>query len=144
MKLLIDFPELAGFAQEAIKKPLDLTLSCVDNKTIKVSMTNDIVIPIVGITKSVTTSIDLTIEKLDGEDLYVTYDEGFRNNPLVNGLLAFLPKWEVGAVELYQRSKAIVHLAKIEQAHEALKKVEIKDIHFEEDLMLVDFELKKG
>lgn len=144
MKLLIDFPELAGFAQEAIKKPLDLTLSCVDNKTIKVSMTNDIVIPIVGITKSVTTSIDLTIEKLEGEDLYVTYDEGFRNNPIVNGLLAFLPKWEVGAVELYQRSKAIVHLAKIEQVHEALEKVEIKDIHFEEDLMLVDFELKKG
>ena len=61
----------------------------------------------------VTTSIDLTIEKLEGEDLYMTYDEGFRNNPLVNGLLAFLPKWEVGAVELYQRSKAIVHLAKI-------------------------------
>ena len=144
MKLLIDFPELAGFAQEAIKKPLDLTLSCVDNKTIKVSMTNDIVIPIVGITKSVTTSIDLTIEKLDGEDLYVTYDEGFRNNPLVNGLLAFLPKWEVGTVELYQRSKAIVHLAKIEQVHVALEKVEIKDIHFEEELMLVDFELKKG
>ena len=91
----------------------------------------------------VTTSIDLTIEKLEGEDLYMTYDEGFRNNPLVNGLLAFLPKWEVGAVELYQRSKAIVHLAKIEQAHEALKKVEIKDIHFEEDFMLVDFDLKK-
>ena len=144
MKLLIDFPELAGFAREVINKPLDLTLSCVDNKTIKVSMTNDIVIPIVGITKSVTISIDLTIEKLEGEDLYMTYDEGFRNNPLVNGLLAFLPKWEVGAVELYQRSKAIVHLAKIEQVHEALKKVEIKDIHFEEDLMLVEFDLKKG
>lgn len=144
MKLLIDFPELAGFAREVINKPLDLTLSCVDNKTIKVSMTNHIVIPIVGITKSVTISIDLTIEKLEGEDLYMTYDEGFRNNPLVNGLLAFLPKWEVGAVELYQRSKAIVHLAKIEQAHEALKKVEIKDIHFEEDLMLVEFDLKKG
>ena len=144
MKLIIDFPELAGFAREVINKPLDLTLSCVDNKTIKVSMTNHIVIPIVGITKSVTTSIDLTIEKLEGEDLYMTYDEGFRNNPLVNGLLAFLPKWEVGAVELYQRSKAIVHLAKIEQAHEALKKVEIKDIHFEEDLMLVEFDLKKG
>ena len=144
MKLLIDFHELAGFAREVINKPLDLTLSCVDNKTIKVSMTNHIVIPIVGITKSVTISIDLTIEKLEGEDLYMTYDEGFRNNPLVNGLLAFLPKWEVGAVELYQRSKAIVHLAKIEQAHEALKKVEIKDIHFEEDLMLVEFDLKKG
>ena len=144
MKLLIDFPELAELACEAIKKPLNLTLSCVDNKTVKVSMTNDIVIPIVGITKSVTISIDLTIEKLEGEDLYMTYDEGFRNNPLVNGLLAFLPKWEVGAVELYQRSKAIVHLAKIEQAHEALKKVEIKDIHFEEDLMLVEFDLKKG
>ena len=144
MKLLIDFTELAVLACEAINKPPDLTLSCVDNKTVKVSMTNDIVIPIVGITKSVTTSIDLTIEKLEGEDLYVTYDEGFRNNPLVNGLLAFLPRWEVGAVELYQRSKAIVHLAKIGQAHEALKKVEIKDIHFEEDLMLVDFDLKKG
>ena len=143
MKLLIDFPELAELACEAINKPLDLTLSCVDNKTIKVSMTNDIVIPIVGITKSVTASIDFTIEKLEGEDLYVTYDEGFRNNPLVNELLAFLPKWEVGAVELYQRSKAIVHLAKIEQAHEALKKVEIKDIHFEEDFLLVDFDLKK-
>ena len=144
MKLLIDFPELAELACEAINKPLDLTLSCVDNKTVKVSMTNDIVIPIVGITKSVTASIDLTIEKLEGEDLYVTYDEGFRNNPLVNGLLAFLPKWEVGTVELYQRSKAIVHLAKIEQVHVALEKVEIKDIHFEEELMLVDFELKKG
>ena len=144
MKLLIDFTELAVLACEAINKPLDLTLSCVDNKTVKVSMTNDIVIPIVGITKSVTTSIDLTIEKLEGEDLYVTYDEGFKNNPIVNGLLAFLPKWEVGAVELYQRSKAIVHLAKIEQVHEALENVEIKDIHFEEDLMLVDFELKKG
>ena len=71
MKLLIDFPELAGFAQEAIKKPLDLTLSCVDNKTIKVSMTNDIVIPIVVITKSVSTSIDLNIEKFVCEDLYV-------------------------------------------------------------------------
>jgi len=144
MKLLIDFPELAVLACEAINKPLDLTLSCVDNKTVKVSVTNDIVIPIVGITKSVTTSIDLTIEKLEGEDLYVTYDEGFRNNPIVNGVLAFLPKWEVGAVELYQRSKAIVHLSKIEQVHEALEKVEIKDIHFEEEFMLVDFELKKG
>lgn len=143
MKLLIDFPELVGFAREAINKPLDLTLSCIDNKTVKVSLTNDIVIPIVGITKSVTTSIKLAIEKLDGEDLYVTYDEGFRNNPLVNGLLALLPKWEVGAVELYQRSKAIVHLSKIEQVHETLKKVEIKNIHFEEDLMLVDFDMKK-
>ena len=143
MKLLIDFPELAELACEAINKPLDLTLSCVDNKTVKVSMTNDIVIPIVGNTKSVTISIDLTIEKLEGEDLYLTYDEGFRNTPLVNELLAFLPKWEVGAVELYQRSKAIVHLAKIEQAHEALKKVVIKDIHFEEDFLLVDFDLKK-
>ena len=143
MKLLIDFPELAELACEAINKPLDLTLSCVDNKTVKVSMTNDIVIPIVGITKSVTISIDLTIEKLEGEDLYVIYDEGFRNNPLVNELLAFMPKWEVGAVELYQRSKAIVHLAKIEQVHEALKKVEIQDIHFEEDFLLVDLDLKK-
>ena len=143
MKLLIDFPELAELACKAINKPLDLTLSCVDNKTVKVSMTNDIVIPIVGNTKSVTISIDLTIEKLEGEDLYLTYDEGFRNTPLVNELLAFLPKWEVGAVELYQRSKAIVHLAKIEQAHEALKKVVIKDIHFEEDFLLVDFDLKK-
>ena len=42
MKLLIDFPELAELACEAINKPLDLTLSCVDNKTVKVSMTNDI------------------------------------------------------------------------------------------------------
>lgn len=143
MKLFIDFPELAGFAREAINKPLDLTLSCIDNKTVKVSLTNDIVIPIVGITKSVTTSINLAIEKFDGEDLYVTYDGGFRNNPLVNRLLALLPKWEVGAVELYQRSKAIVHLSKIEQVHEILKKVEIKNIHFEEDLMLVDFDLQK-
>lgn len=79
MKLLINFPGLAGFVCEVINKPLDLTLSCVDKKTVEVSMTNDIVIPIVGITKSVTTSIDLTIEKLQGEDLYVTYNEGLRN-----------------------------------------------------------------
>ena len=79
LKRLINFTELAGFVCEVINKPLDLTLSCVDKKTVKVSMTNDIVIPIVGIIKSVTTSIDLTIEKLEGEDLYVTYNEGLRN-----------------------------------------------------------------
>lgn len=38
----------------------------------------------------------------------------------------------------------LIMKAKIEQTHEALNKVKIKDIHFEENLMLLDLDLKKG
>ena len=142
MQLTVPFSELKEIIKNKSGRSLDFDLTTVDDNTVKVSYEAKVKVKFIGeISKTFT--INVCVDKIDGEDLYLSYDGGLAINMIVDGILMLAPQLKnTEIVDFSQKSCVILHLAKIEEAHKILQQIDIQNILFTEDKLNIVFTLK--
>lgn len=141
MQLTIPFSELKEIIKNKSGRSLDFDLTTVNDNTVKVSYEAKVKIIFREINKTFT--INVCVDKIDGEDLYLSYDGGLAINMIVDGILMLAPQLKNTEIaDFSQKSRVILHLAKIEEAHKILQQIDIQNILFIEDKLNIVFTLK--
>lgn len=68
-------------------------------------------------------SLDVTYDKIVNENLFLSYSAGIGVDLMVDGLKRLVP--QLKNTDLLDGNRLVVHLDKIEKAHEALQYVEV-------------------
>lgn len=140
MKLSIDYAEIIALAKEKTGK--EIALSTVNDKTIKVGYVMKVKVPFMDKYISTTFDIDVTYEKIVGEDVYLSYNGGKGLDIVIEGVKSLVPQLkDIEIIEFTGGNKVIVHLGEIEKAHEALEKVTVNDVHLTDEGVDVEFSL---
>lgn len=140
MKLSIDYAEIIALAKEKTGK--EITISALNDKTIKVGYVMKVKIPLTSKYLSTTFDIDVTYEKLVGEDVYLSYNGGKGLDMVIEGVKSLVPQLkDIEIIEFAGGNNVIVHLGEIEKAHEALEKVTVNDVHLTDEGVDVEFSL---
>lgn len=121
------------------KSGKDIALTVINSKTIQVGYDVKVKVPILGeMSKNVV--LDVTIDKLVGEKLHLSYSaRGMGMDLILKGLLAVLP---TSCVVADGHNTLILDLSKIESAHKVLSQIEVEDIMFKDECMIADFTVK--
>lgn len=124
----ITFAEL----QEYINSHFGRTLECeyVDSATVAVSTP----VKVMGFTKNV--GLNLRFEKVEGTDLYLSYNGKFGVDVLVNAAISFLKKFLPEKTELVEPLSGNIiklKLGDIDKLEKVLEKMALKSIFFEQD-----------
>lgn len=140
MKLSIDYAEIIALAKEKTGK--EITISALNDKTIKVGYVMKVKIPLTSKYLSTTFDIDVTYEKLVGEDVYLSYNGGKGLDMVIEGVKSLIPQLkDIEIIEFAGNNNVIVHLGEIEKAHEALEKIAVNDVNFTDKGVTVEFSL---
>lgn len=141
MKLSVDFSEIIALVKE--KSGKEITLTTLNDKTVKVGYVMKVKIPFMDKYLSSTFDIDVTYEKLVGEDVYLSYNGGKGLDMVIEGVKNLVPQLkDIEIIEFASGNNVIVHLGEIEKAHEAFEKIAVNDVHFTKELVNVVFSLK--
>lgn len=141
MKLSVDYAEIIALAKEKTGK--EITLATLNDKSVKVGYVIKVKIPFMDKYISTTFDIDVTYEKLVGEDVYLSYNGGKGLDMVIEGVKSLLPQLkDIEIIEFAGGNNVIVHLGKIEKAHETLEKIAVNDVHFTDEGVNVEFSLK--
>jgi len=141
MKLQIPLTEACCIVKE--KTGQDVTLEIKNNSTIKLGYKLKVKVPFMGeISKTV--ECDMTIEKIEGETLYLQYAAaGIGIDMILKGIITASPVLSSKQiVEPIDGNRLKVCLGEIEKVHEALEKVTVKEICFVNENVEIDFCLK--
>ncbi len=120
MKLQIPYNELEAF----LMKKYD--------QQVKVEFANENTI---SITKKVVikdATVNVSIEKIVGNDIILSYQAGFGIEWIIKGVLMWFKESIKDFVEELEDNKLLIHLNKIDQIDGMLDKIEILDITFDE------------
>lgn len=141
MKLSVNYTEIIALAKEKTGK--EITLTTLNDKTVKVGYVMKVKIPFMNKCLSSTFDADVTYEKLVGEDVYLSYNGGKGLDMVIEGVKNLVPQLkDIEIIEFAGNNTVIVHLGEIENAHEALEKIAVNDVHFTNEEVNVDFSLK--
>ena len=136
MKLAITYAELQDYVASNFHKTVNL--GYVDGATISVS----IPIKVLGFTKSV--SINITVKKIEGTDLFLSYDGKMGIDLLVSPAISYAKKLVSGkadCVELMPGSILKLRLGDIDQMKKVFDKLELNNIFFEQGNIGVEMSL---
>ena len=136
MKLSITYAELQNYVASHFHKTVNL--GYVDGATVSVSMP----IKVLGFTKSV--SINITVKKIEGTDLFLSYGGKMGIDLLVSPAISYAKKLVPEKAEwVEQMSGNIVklRLGDIDKLQKVFEKVELKAIRFTPEHIEVDVAL---
>lgn len=130
MKLQIPYNELEAFLLK--KYDQQVKLGFANENTI--SITKKVVI------KDAT--VNVSIDKIAGNDIILSYQAGFGIEWIIKGALMWFKESISGFVDELEDNKLLLHLDRIEQLNTILEKIEIKAINFDDLNANVAFVLK--
>ena len=136
MKLSITYAELQDYVASHFHKTVNL--GYVDGATVSVS----IPIKVLGFTKSV--SINLIVKKIEGTDLFLSYDGKMGIDLLVSPAISYAKKLVPGKadwVELMPGNILKLRLGDIGQMKKVFEKLKLNNIFFEQGNIVVDASL---
>lgn len=140
MKLSVDYAEIIALVKE--KSGKDIALTTLNAKTVKVGYVMKVKVPFMNKYLSTTFDIDVSYEKLVGEDVYMSYNGGKGLDMVIEGVKSLIPQLkDIEIIEFAGNNNVIVHLGEIEKAHEALEKVTVNDVHLTDEGVDVEFSL---
>ena len=125
MKLAITYAELQDYVASHFHKTVNL--GYVDEATVSVSVP----IKVLGFTKSI--SINLIVKKIEGTDLFLSYDGKMGIDLLVSPAISYAKKLvpeKAGWVEQMHGNIVKLRLGDIDKAQKVFEKVELKAICF--------------
>lgn len=98
-------------------------------------------VPFLGeIEKSI--GVNVSVEKIDGNDVHLKYEGGMGTDMIIGGLLSFLSsKPAMKVVEKTTGNGIVVHLDEIKEAQKVLGMVELKDLSFDDTSVSVECKL---
>ena len=136
MKLTISYSELQGYVASHFHKTVNF--GYVDGATVSVSVP----IKVLGFTKSV--SINITVTKIEGTDLFLSYDGKMGIDLLVSPAISYAKKLVPGKadwVELMPGNILKLRLGDIGQMKKVFEKLKLNNIFFEQGNIVVDASL---
>ena len=136
MKLGITYAELQDYVASNFHKTVNL--GYVDGATVSVSVP----IKVLGFTKSV--SINITVTKIEGTDLFLSYDGKMGIDLLVSPAISYAKKLVPGKadwVELMPGNILKLRLGDIGQMKKVFEKLKLNNIFFEQGNIVVDASL---
>ena len=140
MKATIEYSEIQSLVKS--KTGREIALSAINERTVKAEAKVSVKVPFLGeIEKSI--GVNVSVEKIEGNDVHLKYDGGMGTDMVIGGLLSFLsstPAMKV--VEKTQGNGIVVHLDEIEEARKVLDVVELTDIVFMNDAVTVKGKFK--
>ena len=113
-------------------------MSAIDEQTVKAEAKVNVKVPFLGeIEKSI--GVNVSVEKIEGNDVHLKYEGGMGTDMIIGGLLTFLSSTPaMKMVEKRQGNGIIVHLNEIKEAQKVLEMVELTDIVFQDNAMNVE------
>ena len=136
MKLSVTYAELQDYVASHFHKTVNL--GYVDGATVSVSVP----IKVLGFTKSV--SINITVTKIEGTDLFLSYDGKMGIDLLVSPAISYAKKLVPGKadwVELMPGNILKLRLGDIGQMKKVFEKLKLNNIFFEQGNIVVDASL---
>ncbi len=136
MKLAITYAELRDYVASNFHKTVNL--GYVDGAAVSVSVP----IKVLGFTKSV--SINITVKKIEGTDLFLSYDGKMGIDLLVSPAISYAKKLVPGKadwVELMPGNILKLRLGDIGQMKKVFEKLKLNNIFFEQGNIVVDASL---
>ncbi len=131
-------------AVELIKQKSGKTimLKVVNDNTIAIDYEINVKVPIIGnVSKNV--NVNVTIDKVEKEDVYLHYAVGIHGgDAIVNSLLSLFAN-DIRIVDKCDNNGLVLHLCEIEKARKVLEHIEMKSVSFGTDSVLVDFKMKE-
>ena len=140
MQATIEYSEIQSLVKS--KTGREIGLSAIDERTVKAEAKVNVKVPFLGkIEKSV--GVNVSVEKIEGNDVHLKYDGGMGTDMIIGGLLTFLsssPAMKV--VEKTQGNGIVVHLDEVEEARKVLDLVELTGIAFNDNAVDIEGKLK--
>lgn len=136
MKLSVTYTELQNYVAGHFHKTANL--GYVDGATVSVSVP----IKVLGFTKSV--SINITVKKIEGTDLFLSYDGKMGIDLLVSPAISYAKKLvprKADWVELMPGYILKLRLGDIDQMKKVFEKLKLNNIFFEQGNIVVDASL---
>ena len=133
MKIAITYAELQDYVASHFHKTVNL--GYVDGATVSVSVP----IKVLGFTKSI--SINLIVKKIEGTDLFLSYDGKMGIDMLVSPAISYAKKLvpeKAGWVEQMPGNVVKLRLGDIDKAQKVFGKVELNNILFEQENIVVE------
>lgn len=140
MNIQILFSELQSLIKS--KTGREIGLSAIDERTVKAEAKVSVKVPFLGeIEKSI--GLNVTVERIDGADVYLKYEGGMGTDMIISGLLTFLSSTPaMKMVEKAPGNGIVVHLSEIKEAQKVLDLVELTDIAFNDNAMDIEGKFK--
>ena len=136
MQATIEYSEIQSLVKS--KTGREIGLSAIDERTVKAEAKVSVKVPFLGkIEKSI--GVNVSVEKIEGNDVHLKYEGGMGTDMIIGGLLSFLsstPAMKV--VEKTQGNGIVVHLDEVEEARKVLEMVELTGIMFQEKGVTVE------
>ena len=136
MQATIEYSEIQSLVKS--KTGREIGLSAIDKRTVKAEAKVNVKVPFLGeIEKSI--GVNVSVEKIEGNDVHLKYDGGMGTDMIIGGLLSFLsstPAMKV--VEKTPGNGIVVHLDEVEEARKVLDLVELTGIMFQEKGVTVE------
>ena len=136
MKLAITYAELQDYVASHFHKTVNL--GYVDGATVSVSVP----IKVLGFTKSI--SINITVKKIEGTDLFLSYGGKMGIDMLVSPAISYAKKLvpqKAGWVEQMPGNIMKLRLGDIDQMKKVFEKLKLNNIFFEQGNIVVDASL---
>ena len=136
MKATIEYSEIQSLVKS--KTGREIGLSAIDERTVKAEAKVNVKVPFLGkIEKSV--GVNVSVEKIEGNDVHLKYDGGMGTEMIIGGLLSFLSSTPaMKMVEKTPENGIVVHLDEVEEARKVLEMVELTGIMFQENGVTVE------
>ena len=140
MQATIEYSEIQSLVKS--KTGREIGLSAIDERTVKAEAKVNVKVPFLGkIEKSV--GVNVSVEKIEGNDVHLKYDGCMGTDMIIGGLLSFLsstPAMKV--VEKTPENGIVVHLDEVEEARKVLDLVELTGIAFNDNAVDIEGKLK--
>ena len=136
MQATMEYSEIQSLVKS--KTGREIGLSAIDERTVKAEAKVNVKVPFLGkIEKSV--GVNVSVEKIEGNDIWLKYDGGMGTDMIIGGLLSFLSSTTaMKMVKKTQGNGIVVHLYEVEEARKALDVVELTNIVFQEKGVTVE------
>ena len=136
MQATIEYSEIQSLVKS--KTGREIGLSAIDERTVKAEAKVNVKVPFLGkIEKSV--GVNVSVEKIEGNDVHLKYEGGMGTDIIIGGLLSFLSSTPaMKMVEKTPENGIVVHLDEVEEARKVLDLVELIGIMFQETGVTVE------
>ena len=123
MDITIRFQEIQSLVKS--KTGREIGLSAIDERTAKAEAKVSVKVPLLGeIEKSI--GVNVSVEKIEGNDVHLKYEGGMGTDMIIGGLLTFLSSTPaMKMVEKTQGNSIVVHLNEIKEAQKVLEMVKL-------------------
>ena len=136
MQVKFEYSEIQSLVKS--KTGREIGLSAIDERTVKAEVKVNVKVPFLGkIEKSI--GVNVSVEKIEGNDVHLKYEGGMGTDMIIGGLLTFLsstPAMKV--VEKTPGNGIVMHLNEVEEARKVLDIVELTNIEFQENGVAIE------